>query len=81
MSTPASMALARVMGMDSTARAKGRHRPAMITSAAATRNAPTATAKPPAGAPVLASSATPGVDPAMAMGMRIRSPSQIASTP
>jgi hypothetical protein len=52
----------------------------MITSAAATRKAPTATAKPPDGATVEASSAAPGVDQAMAMGMRMRRPNQIASS-
>ncbi len=41
-----------------------------MTRSAATRNAPTATAKPPEGAPEAMSSAAPGVDHAMVIGSR-----------
>ncbi len=44
-------------------------------------NAPTAAAKPPAAAPVAASSAPPGVDQAPEIGMRLRTLSAIPATP
>src|SRR5581483_3227172 len=71
-STPASIALAIGAGIASTARPSGFHRPAITTSAPATRNAPTAAENPPATGPVAASNAAPGVDQAIAIGIRYR---------
>ena len=46
-----------------------------------TRKAPTAAANPPLGAPVDTSSAAPGVDQAIATGIRVRRLMRIATTP
>ena len=43
--------------------------------------APTATGQPPAGAPVVASSAAPGVDQAIVTGMRWRTEIRIVDNP
>ena len=67
--------------MAATARPKGRQRPAMTISAPVTRNAPTATANPPSGALLVASSAAPGVDHAMDIGIRDFRLSQAAHRP
>src|SRR4051812_7359161 len=80
-STPASMALASGAGIASTARPSGFQRPAITTSAPATMNAPTAAAKPPSTTPVAASNAAPGVDQAIAIGMRYLKPNTMAARP
>lgn len=80
-STPDSMALASGAGMAATARPSGLNSPATTISAAQMRNAPTAALKPPSIAPVLASSAAPGVDQAMLIGSRVTALSTIAQTP
>ena len=57
--------------METTARPKGFHNPAMTTSSAATMKAPVAAANPPSGMPVEISKAAPGVDHAMLTGCRV----------
>ena len=80
-STPASMALAMGPGMPSTARKSGRHNPASMMSRPEVMKAPTAAAKPPLGARLATSRAAPGVDQAMATGMRVRKLNQAPSAP
>ncbi|GGM30104.1 hypothetical protein GCM10007977_034220 [Dactylosporangium sucinum] len=79
--TPASIAPAIGRGMAAIARDSHGDRPARTIRAAHTANAPTAAGKPPGTGPVAASRAAPGVDHAMLIGMRYRSPSPIATTP
>jgi hypothetical protein len=64
------MALASGAGIAATQRPKGRHSPATMMSRPVTTKAPTATGNPPGIAPVVASSAAPGVDQATPTGMR-----------
>ena len=78
---PASIALASAAGIAAIARPSARQRPLSTMSTPHTRNAPTAAGNPPLGAPVESSSAAPGVDHAMASGIRVRRLSRIATTP
>ena len=78
---PASMAFASGAGIAATARPSGFHSPAAVSSTPQTRKAPTASAKPPAGAAVAASSAAPGVDQATLTGRRSRSDSRMPASP
>ncbi|GAA2847125.1 hypothetical protein GCM10020220_040820 [Nonomuraea rubra] len=79
--TPASMAAAIGRGMAAIARAGQGDRPASTSNPAQTMNAPTAAGNPPGTGPVAISSAAPGVDQAMLIGMRYRSPRKIAAAP
>lgn len=78
---PASMALASGLGIDETRRPSGFHRPESTMRAPVTTNAPTAEGKPPCGAAESASSAAPGVDQAMLIGIRYRKLRTIPHTP
>jgi hypothetical protein len=55
--------------------------PATTISTAATMKAPTATGKPPSGAPVATNSTAPGVDHATVTGIRVRKLRPIPMTP
>ena len=79
--TPASIALASAGGIEAIARPSAPHSPLSTMSAPQTRNAPTAAGNPPLGAPVDTSSAAPGVDQAIATGIRTRRLMRIATTP
>ena len=68
-STPASIADANAPGMRSTSSPRGRTRPQSASSAPQITNAPTAEANPPFGTAAVASSAAPGVDHAMVIGI------------
>ena len=68
-STPASIADASGVGIDSTRRPSGRMSPQSASRMPQTMNAPTAEANPPCGAAAAASSAAPGVDHAMVTGI------------
>jgi len=67
---PASIALARTVGIEETSRPNGLIRPAATISAPASTKAPTAAGKPPSMMPVAANRTEPGVDQAMLSGMR-----------
>ncbi len=67
--------------MEATDRPKGRQSPASTSSAPLTRNAPTATGKPPCGTAEAASSAAPGVDQATLIGIRRHRLSTIPQSP
>jgi hypothetical protein len=75
------MALASGVGIAATQRPSGFHNPASTISSAVTMKAPTAAAKPPSTAPAVNSSAAPGVDQAIEIGMRLFRLSAMASTP
>jgi hypothetical protein len=77
---PASMALASAAGISRIARPRGRNRPDSAIIRPQRTKAPTAAGKPPSIAPVAASSAPPGVDHAIMIGMRCRSEKKTAST-
>ena len=79
-STPASIALASGFGMRVIARPRLRHSPHSTMSAAETRNAPTASENrmPPPDA--ASSTAAPGVDHAIASGMRSQSAPTVLTT-
>ena len=79
--TPASMALASAAGMALTQRPSGFHSPEATTSAPLRTNAPTAAGKPPSTAPVVASSAAPGVDHAIVTGIRPRNANTMPQPP
>ena len=74
------MALASGAGMAATSRPIGFHRPATTTSTPTRAKAPSAAANPPSIGPVVASSAAPGVDQAMLIGMRETRLSRMAVT-
>lgn len=80
-STPASMACATAVGMRVTRRASAGQSPVANSSAAVTANAPTAAGHPPATAPVVISSAAPGVDHALVIGIRNLHDSSIEAAP
>ena len=80
-STPASIAAATGAGMAATARPRAGNSPAATMSSPHSANAPTAAGQPPGTGPVATSSAAPGVDQAIAIGIRCRSPSQVAQIP
>ena len=80
-STPASSAFASGRGTASTRRRSGSNTPVHTISAPQIANAVTAAPKPPRGTPVVTSSAAPGVDQAMLIGMRKRTLTTTASTP
>lgn len=69
-STPASMACAISVGIAAISAPRRCQNPVSTMSIPATANAPTAAGQPPATAPVLASSAAPGVDQASVIGIR-----------
>ncbi len=75
------MALASAEGIAATRRPNGRTRPAATIRTPTTRKAPIAAGKPPAAAPVAASSAPPGVDHAAETGMRVQRLRPIPATP
>jgi hypothetical protein len=75
------MALASEDGIAATARPKGFHNPARISNKAQMMNAPTASAKPPAGMMEAAISAAPGVDQAQLIGIRFHNESKTPQSP
>ncbi len=79
--TPASIACAIGVGMAVISAPSLGHSPVTRMSPPTTRNAPTAAGQPPRTAPVLASSAAPGVDQASVSGIRCRRTSQRTPSP
>ena len=69
-STPASRAFASGRGTASTSRRRGSKSPVQTISTPHSAKAVTAAPNPPCGTPVVTSSAAPGVDQAMLMGIR-----------
>jgi len=80
-STPASMAWAIEVGIAATNRPSHGMAAVSRSRAPTTTKAPTATGHPPVGAPVVASSAAPGVDQATVTGMRWRTEIRIDDRP
>jgi hypothetical protein len=78
---PASIALAIGLGIAATSRPSGDHSPVSMISAPTTMNAATAAGNPPVTAPMVASSARPGVVHAIEIGMRIVQLRTVATMP
>jgi hypothetical protein len=67
--------------MAAMARPSGRQKPVRTSRIPHTMKAPTAAGQPPSGGPLEASRAAPGVDQAMATGIRRRRPRTMAQSP
>src|SRR3954451_1020619 len=80
-STPASIALAIGPGIVAISRPSRDQRPGSASSAPVTTNAPTAAGQPPSSVPEDTSSAAPGVDQPIVIGIRPRSANTTVSSP